>query len=60
MMEEPDLTPRERINLELKAQIRTLADTLCKVIDDQESLIRKYENQSRVLAEEVDRSRPVS
>lgn len=49
------LTPRERINEELKEQIRTLAETLCKVIDDQESLIKKHERQSKILASEVDR-----
>lgn len=55
MMDEPPLTIRERINLELKEQIHTLAETLCKVVDDREALIQKYENQCRVLAEEVDR-----
>jgi hypothetical protein len=55
MMDEPTLTTRERINLEMKQQIRQLAETLCKFIDDQEALINKHENQERLLAQEVDR-----
>jgi hypothetical protein len=36
------------------------AELICKVIDDKEALIKQYEKQCRVLAEEVDRLRPVS
>jgi hypothetical protein len=55
MMDEPPLTIRERINLELKEQIRHHAETLCKLIDDQELLIKQHESQCRLLAEELDR-----
>lgn len=60
MLDDPQITTRERINLELKEQIRRQADTLCKLIDDQEGLVKKYENQCRVLAEELDRRTPAS
>ena len=60
MLDEPDLTPRERINLEIKAQIRQHAETLCQLIDDQESLVKRYEHQCGVLSEEIDRLRPAS
>lgn len=58
LLDEPELTPRERINLEIKAQIRQQAETLCKLIDDQEGLVKKYENQCRILADELDRRTP--
>jgi len=60
MLDERQLTPRERINQELKQQILMQARTLCKLIDDQESLVKKYERQCTVLAQEVDRLRPAS
>lgn len=60
MFDDPPLTTRERINLELKQQIRSLAETVCKVIDDQEEIAKKYEAQCRVLAAEVDRLTPAS
>lgn len=60
MFEAPPLTARERINLELKDQIRRQAETLCRLIDDQEGMVKKYENQCRVLAEELDRRTPAS
>lgn len=54
------LTPRERHNEELKHQIMVLAETLCKALDDSEAQVKRYENQCRVLAAEVDRLTPVS
>lgn len=52
-------TIRERANEELKAQIMRNAELICKVLDDKEKQIKQYENQCRVLAEEVDRLTPV-
>lgn len=60
MLEEPPLTPREKLNLDLKNTVRKQADILCRLIDDQEWLVKRYENQCRVLAEELDRQRPAS
>lgn len=36
------------------------SEILCQLIDDQEWLVKRYENQCRVLAEELDRNRPAS
>jgi hypothetical protein len=55
MLGEPPMNERERANAELKAQIRKQAETICTFIDNYEALAQKYEQQSRILAEEVDR-----
>jgi hypothetical protein len=54
------LTLREKHTYELKQQLRAHTETLCKLIDDQETLIKRYEPQCRVLAEELDRRTPAS
>jgi hypothetical protein len=54
------LTLRERHTEELKQQLRAHTETLCKLIDDQEEQIKRYERQCRVLAEELDRRTPAS
>lgn len=58
MMGESALTLRERSLLDLKAQLRAHTETVCKLIDDQEEMAKRYENQCRVLAEELDRRTP--
>lgn len=60
MMDEPLMTERERLNFEMKQQLRAHTENLCQMIDDREELIKRYENQCRILAEEVDRLRPAS
>lgn len=59
MFEEQPLTEREKVNLMLKSQIRNQAESICKLIDAQEGLLKNYEHQCKVLAAEVDRLRPV-
>lgn len=46
---------RERVNAEMKEQIMRHAELICKALDDKEALIKRYEDQCRVLAAEVDR-----
>lgn len=60
MMDEPRMTERERLNFEMKKRLRVHTENLCKMIDDHEALIKHYEKQNRILAEEVDRLRPAS
>jgi hypothetical protein len=60
MMEDRPQTLREQHAHELKQQLRAHTETLCKLIDDQEMLLKRYERQCRVLAEELDRRTPAS
>src|ERR1043165_9744676 len=53
-------TLREQPAEELKQQLRAYTETLCKLIDDQEMLLKRHERQCRVLAEESDRRTPAS
>ena len=60
MMDEPELTIRERVNLEMKEQIRRQAESLCDLVDRYEARLKQQENQCRALAEELDRRTPAS
>lgn len=53
--DEVRVTRREAVNAELKQQIYAQAQTLCRLIDNQESLVKLKEKEIQRLAEELDR-----
>lgn len=57
--DEPEMTIRERINKDLKAQLRKHTETICGLLDERERLIKSYEKQCNALANEVDRLRSI-
>lgn len=53
------MTIREEANEQVKQQIRTLAETLCKMIDDWEFLLKRQEQTTMQLAEQIDSERVI-
>lgn len=49
------MTPREQRNEEIKAEIDAFAERMKQVVDDSESLLKRFEKLTGTLAEDMDR-----